>query len=335
MHVFTNDWICKLRAHCNSRPEYEWPLVYSVATADQYGAQRAEIEQWIAHLPKASQDKLIPKLQSEQFVETYHELVVWNILRERGFSPEYEKQLNQLTPDWYVPAGHRTPAFVVEVFTANPSDAARARRQHIEDLHCRIAAISFGAAVGFDPSEAQCEFTPQNNKRIAAALRDWFECSDPPVGAEKDLEGMTFRIDERKPSYRTVQLHYPLEAAFVDQGLLSRKIEAKVDRYKSVAVAGGLPFVVAIIPDFFTGLGLWALLSVLYGVHTMNEVLGKSPREISECPPAEPREGLFWRARALSVAAWIDKDNNGQWTIVAYHNPVATNPLPIDALDGM
>jgi len=98
-------------------------------------------------------------------------------------------------------------------------------------------------------------------------------------------------------------------------------------------MADRLPFVVAIVPDFLTGLGPTSLLRILYGAPTLDEVLRKSPREILQCPPARTDDGLFWRAPALSAAAWVNKNNYGQWFLKAYHNPSAANPLPIDAFD--
>jgi len=335
MHVFACEWLSQLRAWYERRREYQRPLIYRVATTANYQRLRAEVEEWVPQLPKGNQKNFIARLrEDEHCLETYHELVVWNILRARGFIPEYEKPIHDVTPDWYVPAKGNIPAFIVEVLTKNPSDKKSARQRQIKDLRGRIEQIPVGASIGFDLYRAQCDFSPPNNKKIAVDLKRWLETENPPVGAAICLEGMTFSVLDRTTALSTVQTCYA-EADRVDVSSLSHQIDKKVDRYKDAAVAARLPFVVALVADFFTGLTLHSLLSVLYGARALDEVLGKFPRQILESPPAKTNDGLFWRAPALTAAAWIDRDISGQWMMIAYHNPTAANPLAIDAFGGV
>jgi hypothetical protein len=91
--VFTDEHIQDIERRYGHKPDYEKPEIYFMAVSDKYQYLRDEIEAMVAVLSQDKQEKVIPRLQAtENFIQTYDELVVGSLLRKLGYKVEYDKK---------------------------------------------------------------------------------------------------------------------------------------------------------------------------------------------------------------------------------------------------
>ena len=182
-NVFTDDWLQKLHKKYDRLKPHQRPDLYYIATDKQYQALRQEIETYVATLPSAR--KLISDLRSPiHFQHTYHELIVGNALLQRGYQPEYDKQIDTLTPDWYVPANAHIPAFLIEVVTTDVSRTRVALQRQVEDLLVRLEAVPVGVVLGITLNDLTVALNPQRVKDMVRQVRTWLS-QKPSVGAQR------------------------------------------------------------------------------------------------------------------------------------------------------
>src|SRR5574341_1577471 len=123
MRVFSGEWLQQIQHRYDHYPDYKKPHIHRIATSNELQSVRDEIEQWLARLPEAARGRVVANVRSARsFRQTYHELAVGHILRRLGYEVEYEKAINNLTPDWHLEPKDKIPPFLVEVFTANQSE---------------------------------------------------------------------------------------------------------------------------------------------------------------------------------------------------------------------
>ncbi len=168
MLVFTDDWVQKIRRRYEQYPDYQKPWLYTVTTSDKLQTVRNEIEEWVNWLPQSDRSKVIKNLQSKNFIQTYHELAVGNILKRSGYQLEYEKEFDDnLTPDWYVQPNKGTPAFIVEILTANRSETMEKFDKQENDLLGRIQQIPMDVTLNIDFFGRKIVLDQQKNKIIS------------------------------------------------------------------------------------------------------------------------------------------------------------------------
>jgi hypothetical protein len=83
---------------------------------NDYG--NTKINQWLSVFDDLNKKKLLKKLNNENdnnFMSYYWELAVGFLFTKAGFDVEYEKNINNKTPDWFIKKGNQQ--FVVEVAT--------------------------------------------------------------------------------------------------------------------------------------------------------------------------------------------------------------------------
>jgi len=333
MQVFSEEWVQKIRRRYERLPDYQRPLIYLVATSDKFQTVRDEVEQWVGELPDDEQFKVIPRLRSSRrFTQTYHELVVGNILREFGYQAEYEKALNGLTPDWYVhPSSKRTPAFIVEVLDVNVSDTTNSEQRQIRALLGRLRSIPVGVVLGIELYRAKVTLDQKRNKMIAARIQQWLTDDVPPVGAQLSIDGIVFKIIHRDISYPSVRALATAGMFWVNPKALRDSLETKVHRYKDLATQASIPLVIGVVADPQTGLDADDLWDVLFGQEVYEVTFEESTGAIVEGRPIRKANGLFRKASpALSATIWL-WGASGEWQIRAVYNPNALNPLPVNA----
>jgi len=332
MQVFTDEWVRRIRSRYERLPSYQRPYIYSIATSDACQTMRAEIEEWIADLPQVSQKSLIRKLQSpENFMQTYHELAVGNILKRLGYQVEYEKSIADLTPDWYVQPRGEMPAFIVEVFTANISDIMSCKERQVRDLLGRLQRIPIGVVLRIKFYRTEVTLDPRLNKRITKKIQQWLTDNAPPVGAQLCLGGIIFEIIHRDVSYPNVRFIATGEIFRVNPRPLLKNLEAKIRKYKKLFTEAGIPLVIAVVADPRTGLGLDDLVDVLFGQEAVEVFFEKSTGAIIGQGPTRMADGLLRKTiPELSAIVWV-WEFLGEWRIKAVHNQKAVNPLPANA----
>jgi hypothetical protein len=330
MKVFTEEWVAQLEKRYGRLPEYQRPVIYTVATGDHNQPVRLKIEDWLVDLAlqPAVERELIRRLRSpEHFIHTYHELIFADILQRRGFALEYEKQMDGLTPDWFVGAKSEIPAFILEVFTANISDTRNSERHQISQLRSRLQEIQVGVALDIHSEKLIVELDNRRSRGIATKVRNWL-VNMPPVGAQLEVDEFTFEIVHYNSNYNSVQPIGPVSTFMVNSQPVRINFQEKISKYRKVATENRLPLVVGVIADFYTGIGFDDLEIIVLG-RTTEEILydeetGKAiGREITRT-----KDGLFAKEAALSAVIWAERLSADQTSVRAIHNPTATNPLP-------
>jgi hypothetical protein len=275
---------------------------------------------------------------SGQVVHTYHELAVGNKLHEVGFSIEYEWQvfrirqelslpeiegnINRRTPDWFVRAPDGTPAFILDVFTADMPGQQPMDTAEITRLKAELEALDYDVELVISPPRN--DFTlPRDFSTLAAAkVNAWLKSSTPETGAkyllevkepgtressafEERLVGTAYPAKCALPPRRStdykeviftvgrsgvglshVRAHMGPSPFFVDEETMCENFVEKTEKY----AAADLPLVVAVVADPMTGVSEYEFRSVLLGQQKMEfEWDGNS---IVEKPGREPN-GVF------------------------------------------
>ena len=307
MRVFSAGWIDQIKNRYERQQKHQRPEIYFVATSDKYKELRNEVEEWVADFPKATQNKLIPKLQSSEnsIQNIYHELAVGNMLKKLGFQIEYEKKVDGLTPDWYIQPKDKTPAFIVEVSTVNPSEETKKSDKQVVDLLSRLKQIPVGVNLNINFNRDKVVLDPKLNKTISKKVGCWLLNENPSVGAQLDLNGVVFEIILFNDKFRRVQPMGASYASFVNSKHLRKKIKKKISRYKKQAKMG-IPLVIAAVANPEMGYDFENFKEALIKLNTKKE---------------------------LSAAIWVGETESSEREIKAIHNPAAMNPLPNTTFD--
>jgi hypothetical protein len=242
-------------------------------------------------------------------------LAVGHALRKLGYDLEYEKPFDDMTPDWLVSPRGAEPAFVVETFTANPPKSRTDDLKRLDHLLGRIHEILVGVVLNIHTNLPK---TPKEreSKKIKNEVEWWLTSGSPAVGEQLRLEGFTFEIVAEGASYDhvlTIGPSSPPGTFWVDANPLRKGVKEKVRKYKALG-STGIPLVVSVIADFYTGLNYEDFERAVLGSET-----GQSYRRHND--------GLLTQVdSALSAVLWVSKEV-GVWRATVIHNPRATNPL--------
>jgi hypothetical protein len=325
-NVFTDDWLQKLHKKYDRLKPHQRPDLYYIATDKQYQALRQEIETYVATLPSAR--KLISDLRSPiHFQHTYHELIVGNALLQRGYQPEYDKQIDTLTPDWYVPANAHIPAFLIEVVTTDVSRTRVALQRQVEDLLVRLEAVPVGVVLGITLNDLTVALNPQRVKDMVRQVRTWLS-QKPSVGGAKEIHTINFQILRYNSQYSNVHYQGPSIMFKIDEGKLRQAITDKISRYKSLSESNELPLVVAIATELTTGLDFKNLKNVLFGKQVIRQHRHKVFGRVIKREEARKHDGLFGQKPELSAVLWVDQKRDGTVKTALIRNPAAAQPLP-------
>jgi hypothetical protein len=292
---------------------------------------RLEIEDWVRDLPKAAKDKVIPRLRSpDNLQQAYNELAVGHTLNQLGYEPEYERQIAGITPDWYIASRGDVPAFIVEVFTANPPEDRIAELKKWDYLYGRLRQIPIGVVLGIRTHPASTAPDQRGSKVITSALEQWLISEKPEVGDHVSLNGIKFEVLSIGANYEHVLCFGGGGSAntfWVDTSSLRDNIRQKVKKY-SVLGEQGIPLVVAVVANFYTGLGLEDFEAALLGNEAVEITYDETTGSLVGQKPVRRDDGVLTRIDpVLSAAAWVSKEA-GVWKAEAIFNPQAANPLP-------
>ena len=330
MKVFTEEWIEQLERRYGKLPEYQKPVTYFVALREHNQRVRLKIEEWLSalSLPHKAESELIKRLRSpEHFIHTYHELIFADILRRRGLVPEYEKQIDGLTPDWFVDATGDTPAFILEVFTANVSGERDSERKQIDQLRARLQEIPVSVAIDIHTERLTLILDNRRSKEIAAKVRNWL-LNDSSIGAQLEVDEFTFKVVHYNSDYKTVQPIGPASAFMVNPQPMRINFQGKVSKYRNVANKNKLPLVVGVIADFLTGIGFDALEMTMLGRTIDRLIYDKETGQVTGREIARTNDGLFAKEPTLSAVVWAEMSSIDKAEVRAIHNALATYPLP-------
>jgi hypothetical protein len=298
MPVFDAEFVDGLRQRYASTPVHLWPPVAQVALGTD-DAVRDRVEAMVARLDPADTADITTSLRNADFVDTLNEVLVGHVLLEAGAHPryeqEYETDTGKLTPDWSVSRSPRNPAFILDVFTLNPTDDAEIRERMETDLQARIAKINENVVLTMEVSDSTV-FAPTFNKNAAHEVRQWLR-TNPPAGSTLPVEDARFTLGLRRQQGGT-HLIAPVRTFFADTSRFESTMKAKADKYARVQ----LPLVIAVVADFRTGLSLSDLDDVL----------------------ARRADRLFAARPTVAGVLWVESDGAGHRFIP---NPATPNAL--------
>lgn len=272
---------------------------------------------------------MVTRLRSpSNFTHTYHELVVGRLLRQLGYTVEYEIDIGGLTPDWYVHAKGEIPPFVLEVFTANVSDKRAVELRAVRTLWGWLREIPVaGAVIYVEITQGEIMCDDKRGKKIARSVRRWLE-DTPPVGSRLEFDEFFFDVVYYNPKYTSLQIAGPGSAFMVNKEPVRINFKEKIHKYRRVLADKNIPLVVGVVADFMTGVRFDSFLDLLFGSEAINYAYNESTGEVRDTRLARLNDGLFHREPAFSVATWVEKEFSGEWQMKSIHNPQATNPLP-------
>ena len=154
-------------------------------------------------------------------------------LKQLGYELEYERQIAGITPDWYIAAKSDVPAFVVEVFTANPPEDRIAELKKWDYLYGRLQQIPVGVVLRIRTHPASAAPDQRGSKVITSALEQWLIPEKPRVGEHVSLNGITFEVVSKGANYEHVLCFGGGGSAntfWVDTSSLRENIRQKVQR---------------------------------------------------------------------------------------------------------
>lgn len=322
--VFTEDWIDTLRGRYQ-RALLKPPLYY-VALEHANESVREQIEEWVTRLPDEVRNRVISLLRNpDHFVHTYHELAVGSSFERYGYRAYYEPNLEGQTPDWLVETDDKASRFLVEVFTADPTAGDQAQARQLDELTNRLERIEIPVALILMVRGNDVTLNSGISKEIARQVKEWL-VSEPSVGKTLEVKGIKFEILNYNPNYSKLQLAISVPATWVKKDSLRTNIQKKIAKYKRL----GMLIVVAVVPDFYTGLDLDDLDDVLLGQETVRVAFDKDTMEVLSQVTARRSDGLFDQLPELSAVMWVCHRERGKWGYRVIRNPSAARPLQAD-----
>lgn len=323
MTVFTPDYISTLRDKWESRAEHEWPLIARIALLEDRCDDRALIEECVAQLDPADQPKITHNLRlPKQFLTTFGELLIGDILVRAGTFPRYELSLNASsgprTPDWLI----ETPTRVVcDVFTAGQDEDRNAHETSLAELEARLKCIQRSYFLRLEVSNAD-ELDAGDRKTIAIAVENWLS-TNPPEGEIFAIGSATVEVmvrgGEQVTIVRTEAMHIVEAPANVAENFAD-----KAKRYGQLE----LPLIVAAVKANLAELDEYDVKNVLFG----REVI-VAPRSGKSRLTRRP-DGIFHLRQQVSGAIWLEPFRIPP-VLTAWENPEAVRPLPNGLLESI
>lgn len=317
--VFTDEYIADLQRRYGRRPDYARPRKHFIAVEPSRQELRDWIEEQVDNLsqftPLQKINKIVANLRSaKNYVQTRNELAVFSLLRRRGYEPEYERKIDGLTPDWYVPARGDTRDFVVEVLTANPPEEV-AKRDMKELELLRSLADTQGDFVVRIWHNRSVELDQRVVKDAPKVCREWL-ATRPRVGSRCKYGPVTFVLETNNSGDQCGQFYIGGRGGRVTTWPTRRRVTAKVGKYGTAMQSRHLPFVVAFAQNDPLG---WA-----YDARHDALLRQESLRVFFDNRTGE----------ALSAVAWFERRSMSltHWSVEVIHNPNAAYPLPVGTL---
>lgn len=227
-----------------------------LATADAFEPLRKQIEGFVDSLPDDSGRRLVRKREDlENIVQTVNEIKVGLHLSSLECKLEYEKQIDGLTPDWFVDDFEDIGTALVEVFTKQQSDEQMLGEEHIEDLRQRLRTIPIGAVLPLHLYLAAPKIHWSNSlvDLLVLEIEKWIGTS-PQIGTKICVEGIEIELWRYSDGLKHVEIIAQSDAFWVDSFPAKRMIEEKHNKYANICADRKLPLIVACAPNFSTAL---------------------------------------------------------------------------------
>lgn len=257
MKIFTDDLIEKIQAFHNNTN------MYHIVNSEFFRKLLLNMDNVVARVhPKKRKGKIERLMSKENFLQTYHELLVGYLFKGFGFSVEYEPKLNTLTPDWRIKKDEQS--IIVEVFTMNIDEPSNIIDNFMNCLKKSLKQIPIGVTIHANLSRLNYkELTPSVKEKIITDLKSWL-IKRPEKGTVftiflfKDIKGIkdiyiSFEIINYDKTYNVkIKKGYskgPLPYR------LTRLYEEKYSKYSKLIIKENTPFIIVGITYYFPELG--------------------------------------------------------------------------------
>jgi len=336
MLVFTEEWIQDLHRRYDQQPIYQRPFVYFLATLDVWEDRRLQIEQWVANVPPANQKSIISRLRNDvNHAEAYNELAIGESLRVLGYELQYEPRIGDQTPDYLVKGRDKVPDFIVEAVSVRASKEQQENTRRSSWVMYAIHKIPINAKLEIHRLANNEYPKGREVEAMAKTVRKWLEDSNTKVNDQIEVSGLRFELlgyQENAPHTLCIG---PYESFVVSHESLRRNIRNKLSKYAPVVMHEQMPFVVAVVADFHTGLGVDNMIDVLIGREVIRMYTDEQGNIWSE--PDRKQDGVFVKASnktALTPGLLVTTHRDGTFGHDAIFNPVAAYPLPAETFLG-
>jgi hypothetical protein len=326
MKVFEPKYVQRIKNKYGQLPDYEKPEIYSIVVSDKCQYLRDEIEAMVAVFSEDERAKVIPRLQAkDNFIQTYDELIVGNLLRKLSYKVEYDKKIEDITPDWYVHAKGEIPNFIVEVFTTgflgNHSQEYRAAN----NLEERLRQIPIGVTLKIEIDD-HGNLSQGRNKQITEEIKRWLTQEAPLIGNQYSGDGFDCEISNYNSNSLTAKPYIVPKFDLVDTKRLIKNIKEKNQKYKDLK----MPLVVSVVTDDI--ILTEELRNILLGGRGFKEIYNKNTGVKESTISFLLNDGLFNKKPDLSAVVWVSQVWSGG-RMTAIYNPTATKPLPANTFN--
>jgi hypothetical protein len=310
MIPFDERWIHQLEKQYGSKHPWERPSMYRIAIDDGLAPARQLINDFFEHCPQEMQHRLLPRVRSDSlFWDTYHEIVVGDMLRRSGKAPEYEHLLAPgLSPDWYVSSDGHVPGCYIEVFSYNLPPMKDT--PFLVELAFRVSTIPVCSWITVAPSTGpQINQTRETAKQDSLLIQRWLTKGDWEQGQSRATEAFVFRLERLfgRPGHVTVTRKSI--ASFINSRRLRSEIQAKAHKYGEACWTAGCALLIAIFPNPFFGPDLEDAEVIALG-RAMG--YGTDAQHVSPTTLRD-RSGLFTPDGPLSGLVWLTQQG-GDWS---------------------
>jgi hypothetical protein len=327
--VFDPSWVERQRQRYGKAPAHARPRLYTLWTAPECQNVRDEIEELIVPLSPDQRRKVIPRLRSRDlFREIYNEMVVGKLLRNLGLCPDYEPELDNLTPDWLVCCTNTGQSFILEVVSSNQSEDREQSDNSWDEFGRRLEQLQLDAHVYFEPPFLGEEFPRAPNgaeqKRIVRDLQVWLGAGRV-TGDSTEIERIDFHYLAPSQSGTGLSWSRGSPPFWVDGQPLRVAVKDKVRKYRDLVTARRLPFVVCVVPAFETARGITELRSAVLGTpdcHRLGSVEG-----VCKTGCYCQGDGLFQEYPTLSAVILAERRVGTTLCHTVLRNPHAAHPL--------
>ena len=241
-HVFTPEWVAEQVRKYGKPAEHERPRLYHLWVCDEAQELRDNIERWVDSLSPEARQRVIPRLRApEQYLQTWNELAVGDSFRRMGHQAEYEKDVQGLTPDWFVATAVHG-RFIAEVVSSMPPIERQRCDAGWDALGRRVETLRGNVDLAITPPLDHDRFTyfdPPTARRQKEIVREvglWLAAS-PPDGALMTIDEIEITLIRRSAGLEHVACGIGTSPFTVDGEPLKVAVKEKASRYKDVAVA--------------------------------------------------------------------------------------------------
>jgi hypothetical protein len=334
-HVFTPEWIAEQVRRYGNRAEHERPRLYHLWVNDEAQLLRDNIERWVDGLSPEARQRVIPRLRApEQYLQTWNELAVGDSFRRMGHQAEYEKELQGLTPDWFVTTAV-AGMFITEVVSSMPPVERQRCDAGWDALGRRVESLRGNVDLAITPPVDHDRFayfdppTAQRQKQIVREVGRWLAVG-PPDGAVMTIDEIEITLLSRRAGLHHVACGIGTSPYIVDGEPLKVAVQEKASKYKDVSTALKLPFVVCVVLDFSSGRDLRDLEDAVLGAERCRLWLGANGARRPQYSRAS--NGLFARYPTLS-AVTLAQWHPGRMQHQVIVNPNAAHPLNANVVE--